>query len=122
MKFTNYKKLLVWEVAMSMVTKVYTITKTFPKSEEFGLNSQMRRCAVSVPSNIAEGTGRETDKEKLRFVFIARGSLFELETQMDIARSLQFLDENQYNDLKFDVNYCKKLMAGVIYSLKATSS
>ncbi|HUH37434.1 MAG TPA: four helix bundle protein [Spongiibacteraceae bacterium] len=87
----RYRQLKVWQSAMALVTEVYRVTGGFPETEKFGLVTQMRRAAVSLPSNIAEGAGRGTDKEFSRFLQIARGSLFELETQVDIARRLELI-------------------------------
>ena len=81
----DHKKLDVWKYSMDLVVHVYKITSNFPKSEVYGLTSQMRRCAVSVPSNIAEGAARNSNKEYNRFLAIALGSLSELETQLLIA-------------------------------------
>lgn len=88
----SYQDLIAWQKAMSLVVDVYRATKSFPKEELFGLTSQMRRAAVSVPSNIAEGHGRLTNRDRMHFVATARGSLLELETQVRIAVSLSYLD------------------------------
>ena len=85
------KDLKVYQKAFQLSILVYKITKHFPKDELFGLVSQMRRCAVSVPSNISEGKGRYTDREYVRFLSIARGSLFELQTQLDISFELGYI-------------------------------
>jgi four helix bundle protein len=85
--------LLVWQQAMKLVKMVYAVATAFPKHEVFGLVSQMRRAAISVPSNIAEGAGRDSKKEFLRFLSIARGSLNELDTQVLIAKDLGYLRE-----------------------------
>ncbi|WP_295438743.1 four helix bundle protein [uncultured Thiodictyon sp.] len=87
----GHKDLRVWQQAMTLAETVYQATKTFPSDERFGLTSQMRRAAVSVPSNIAEGRGRGTDAEFIRFCRIAYGSLMELETQAELAHRLGFL-------------------------------
>ncbi len=92
------KNLKVYQKAFSLSILIYKITKLYPKDELFGLVSQMRRCAVSIPSNIAEGKGRYTDKEYVRFLAIARGSLFELQTQLDISVELGYV--NSQNELK----------------------
>ena len=84
--------LKVWQLAMDLVTDIYAMTKYFPDSEKFGLSSQMQRAAVSVPSNIAEGAGRESTADFMRFLVIARGSLSELETQVLIAQRLGYAD------------------------------
>jgi len=81
-----YKNLIVWQKSMDLVDKVYAVCRLFPSSERFGLWSQVTRSAVSVPSNIAEGSGRSTQAERVRFVSIARGSLYELSTQLEIAQ------------------------------------
>lgn len=88
----KYQKLVVWQRAMQLVTEIYQLTDTFPDSEKFGLRSQLRRAAVSIPSNIAEGSGRSSDKDFVRFLSIATGSLQELETQLLIAEKLRYTD------------------------------
>lgn len=82
---TKYQSLEVWKVSMELVKEVYTLTKEYPKEEIYSLTSQTRRSVVSVPSNIAEGVGRQYKKDTLQFLHIARGSLYELETQLNIA-------------------------------------
>lgn len=81
----GHKRLDVWNLSMDLVDLVYKVTSAFPPDERFSLVQQMRRAAISIPSNIAEGAGRETEKENLRALFIARGSLSELDTQLEIA-------------------------------------
>ncbi|MFM4828524.1 four helix bundle protein [Aeromonas rivipollensis] len=88
----THKQLDVWQQAMVLVKMVYDITASFPREEMFGLTSQMRRAAVSIPSNIAEGCARSSTKEYLHFVAISRGSLSELDTQVDIAIMLGYCD------------------------------
>ena len=87
----KYSDLIVWQVAMELVTEIYRLTKSFPREEQFGLVSQMRRAAVSVASNIAEGHGRLHKPDYLRHLAIARGSLMELRTQLQIAVNLEYL-------------------------------
>ena len=91
----NHKELDVWKKAMDLVAMVYEVSKTFPVEERFGLTSQMRRSAVSIPSNIAEGSARKGDKELIQFMYIALGSLAELETQYLIALRLSFIKSNK---------------------------
>ncbi|MEO5367409.1 MAG: four helix bundle protein [Magnetococcus sp. WYHC-3] len=86
----GYKDFIVWKKAMELVVEIYKITDKFPKSELFGLTSQMRRCAVSIPSNIAEGSRRKNKKDTLHFYIIAFGSGSELETQIELAKLLDF--------------------------------
>jgi four helix bundle protein len=95
----TYRELLVWRKATSLALLTYRATERLPRSELFGLTSQMRRAAVSVPSNIAEGQGRMTRGEFRQFPGHARGSLLELETQLAIARGLGYLDEPNYSEL-----------------------
>ncbi|WP_447893724.1 four helix bundle protein [Vreelandella sp. GE22] len=87
----KHQELRVWQLAMDLVEQVYTLTKTLPDEERYGLTSQMRRCAVSIPSNIAEGAARGSTQEFIRFLYIAQGSLSELETQLLIANRLSYL-------------------------------
>ena len=113
----SHHRLEAWKQAMSLVKKVYTQTSSFPKPELYGLTSQMRRAAVSIPSNIAEGAARETTAEFLRFLYIARGSLAELETQILIAHDLGYI--NNAEPLKADIYQVSALLDGLIRSLKA---
>ena len=91
----HHKDLEAWKKSIELVKDVYSITKNFPSNEQFGLVSQMRRAAVSIPSNLAEGAARFSDKESIRFIDISLGSLAELETQIIIAKELNFIKENQ---------------------------
>ena len=90
-RINSYRDLIAWQRAMSLVVAVYRATEALPDSEKFGLRSQMRRSAVSIPSNIAEGYGRESTQDYLRFLCVARGSLYELRTQFEICASLDYL-------------------------------
>lgn len=93
----NFKELTIWQKSRKFVKDIYVLTKLFPKEELFVLTSQMRRAAISVPSNIAEGAGRETDKDFSRFLDMANGSAFELESQIYIACDLEYYSEEQMN-------------------------
>mgnify|MGYP001131901817 CR=1 FL=1 len=95
MKVRHYKDLIVWQKAMDLVLMIYQITKAFPREELYGLNNQMQRAAVSIPSNIAEGQARRTSAEFRNYLSIARGSLAELETQLIIAQRLNYLTNEQ---------------------------
>ena len=95
MTVQSYRELQVWQVAMDLVTLVYRETVQFPKEETYGLTSQLRRAAVSIASNIAEGQGRRTTGEFLNHLSMARGSIMELQTQLEIAKRLRFLTERQ---------------------------
>lgn len=111
----DFKELDVWKESKKLAILVYKITDQFPKTEVFGLTNQSRRSAVSIPSNIAEGTGRKTDKETLHFLYIAKGSLFELETQIHIAKDLGFLTEHDFqNTLIPQLLKCRQILSGYI--------
>src|SRR5258705_12882143 len=99
MKVKNYRELIVWQKAMDLVVEVYTISRTFPREEIYGLTSQLRRAAVSTPSNIAEGQGRRTTADFVRHLSIAYGSLRELETQTLIAARLRYLSTGNSQDI-----------------------
>ena len=111
---SSYRNLLVWQRAMDLVTDIYRFTKTFPRDEVFGLASQMRRASVSIPSNIAEGKGRHSSKELLQFLFHARGSLLELQTQVTIAERLSYLDKNEAVRLEENSATVGPLLNGMI--------
>lgn len=95
MKTSSFRDLKVWQKAMDLTTVIYELVRQLPREELFALSDQMRGAVVSVPSNIAEGHGRESDKEFVKFLLIAKGSLHELETQLEICIRLQYLSENQ---------------------------
>lgn len=118
MSFQDFTKLEVWLSARTLTNSIYNITKQFPSSEQFGLTNQMRRCAVSVPSNIAEGCGRNTTKGKLVFFYISRGSLFELETRLYISLDQNFINENIFNEVSEQVQTSKKILNGFINYFK----
>ena len=112
------KNLRVYHKAFSLSILIYKITKSYPKDELFGLVSQMRRSAVSVPSNIAEGKGRFSDKEYVRFLSIARGSLFELQTQLDISVELDYVNnQNDINQANQLINETGKMLTAMINKL-----
>ena len=110
----EYTKLDVWAEARKLANLIYDITKQFPKDEIFGLTSQMRRCSVSIPSNIAEGCGRQTSKETRHFLYISRGSLYELETQCFLAVDQKYINESQFILLFESIQSCKRLLNGFI--------
>ena len=103
MSVQHYRELIVWQKAIVLVEDVYRATNDFPKTEIYGLTSQIRRAAVSIPSNIAEGQGRNSTRDFLHFLSMAQGSLMELETQITIAERLGYLESEQENKLaRFD--------------------
>ena len=111
---STYEDLKVWRLSMNLVLDVYRCTATFPKQEVYGLTSQMRRAAVSIPSNIAEGKGRYSRKELLQFLFHSRGSLLELRTQITIARGLGFLTDSDAEGLIRRTSEVGRLLNGLI--------
>jgi len=114
----SYKELVAWNKAMELVTEIYRITQDFPKEELFGLTSQLRRAAVSIPSNIAEGKGRLSKGEFRQFLGHARGSLAELETQILIAQNLHYLSEAEANKLLVMVEEMGKVLNGLLSAVK----
>jgi four helix bundle protein len=118
----SYKDLLVWRKSMDLVHAIYVMTENFPKRETYGLADQMRRAAVSVPSNIAEGQGYANRKEFLRFLRHSRGSLFELETQVRIATRLQYVSEAESQRLLHDTDEVSRMLSGLASSLRALST
>lgn len=113
-EYQTYKDLDAWLKSRASVKDLYLLTQNFPKEELYGLVSQMRRCVVSIPSNIAEGYGRQYRKETIQFFHIARGSLFELETQLFIALDLNYLPEPKQREMILQVEECRKLVGGLI--------
>ena len=114
---SNYQDLRVWQQAMALAARVYRTTDKFPKHELYGLVSQTRRAAVSVASNIAEGKGHRSDREFLHFLYYARGSLFELETQILLSQQLQYISEAETADVKQLITPVAKSLTGLINSL-----
>jgi len=115
-KIRSHKDLDVWQKAMDFVVDVYAITKEFPEIEKFGLVTQMRRAAISISSNIAEGAGRKGNKEFIQFLYIALGSLVEVETQIEIAYRLSYVsDSDHYNTKIIEI---RRMLIGLIKYLK----
>ncbi|HLN85829.1 MAG TPA: four helix bundle protein [Candidatus Limnocylindrales bacterium] len=114
---TTYKDLVVWQRAMDLVTEIYRSTEAFPKEEIYGLTSQIRRAAVSVPANIAEGQGRLTPGEFRQFLGYARGSLLELETLIVAAGNLNYLDHDTVTSLSSRTSEVGKILNGLVNSL-----
>ena len=110
----THKDLEVWKKAIDFVTVIYRTTASFPKEELYSLTSQMRRAAISIPSNIAEGAARKSNKEFVQFLYIALGSVVELETQLIIATNLGFVDNTQCLSLCQQVEEIGKMLNGLI--------
>ena len=118
MPVKNYRELIVWQKAMDLVELVYRLARRFPKDELYGLTSQIRRAAVSIPSNVAEGQGRRTTAEFLRFLSIANGSLKEVETQLLLAERLAYIDQQQTAEAMALTTEVTRLINGLINSLE----
>lgn len=116
-KVRTYQELIVWQKAMDLVEEVYDISRGFPREEIYGLTSQIRRAAVSIPSNIAEGQGRRTTPDFLRHLSIAYGSLLEVETQTLIASRLSYLAKEKCHDLFTRTAEVERLLNGLMSSL-----
>jgi len=115
----SFRDLLVWQKSMSLVTSIYQLTRDFPHAEMFGLTSQLRRASISIPSNIAEGYGRNTSKDYLRYLQIALGSLYEMQTQLEIASNLHFLD---IVDFKKMISLCleiERMLTSLVAKIRA---
>lgn len=118
MEAKSYTELLVWQHSRQLVTTIYSLSKAFPKEEVCGLTNQMRRCAVSIPSNIAEGSGRQHTRDALQFFYVARGSLYELETQLFLSLDQQYLTADTFEQTLKSLIQCKKLLHGFINHYK----
>jgi four helix bundle protein len=116
-KISSYRQLEIWQKSMGLVNKIYQISSTFPKEEIFGLTSQIRRAAISIPANIAEGWGRRLTKEFIQFLRIARGSLLELETHLLIAKNLSYIEAEIMDELLPKSEEINKMINGMISSL-----
>ena len=115
---SSYTELTVWQKSRQLVAEVYSLTQGFPREELFGLTSQMRRCAVSVPSNMAEGCGRQHPRDSISFFYIARGSLYELETQLYLSSDQQLIAPAAFEATLLQLTDCKKLLHGFINHYK----
>ena len=118
MKSSNYKELKVWQKAMDLTVEVYKLVKLLPKEETYALSDQMRRAVVSIPSNIAEGQGRNSDKEFIQFLSIARGSLWELEAQIEICLRIGYIDQSLAIDTNNLIAEISKMLNALSNSLK----
>jgi four helix bundle protein len=118
---TGFRDLVVWQRSMQLAVTVYDLTKHFPREEIYGLTSQMRRSAVSIPSNIAEGQGRANPAEFRQFVSIARGSNCELQTQLELALALKLVDPASINSAQQLSEEVRKMLYGLISSLGQAS-
>lgn len=114
----SYRELLVWQRSMNLVSDVYKTSTSFPTSETYGLTAQIRRSAISIPSNIAEGFGRNHSKDYVRFLEISRGSLYELQTQLEIAFNLEFLHQDEFGRMSEKCLEIEKMLNSLITKIK----
>src|SRR5690606_5893692 len=117
----NFRELEIWKRSFELVTEVYLLTKSFPDSEKFGLITQIRRSAVSIPSNISEGCGRGSTRELIRFLNIALGSAFELETQLLLSARLSLGDSADIEKCLEELNQIQKMINGFIKSIAVSN-
>lgn len=116
--YHDTNKLVVWQKSHELVLRIYEITKAFPREEQFGLISQLRRAAVSIPSNIVEGKARGSNKEYKRFLLMARGSLEELKYQLLLAKDLQYINEMIYEDTLNEAKVIGRMLHGLLQSIE----
>ena len=114
----NYKELKVWQKSYQLCVEIYSITKRFPREERYGLTSQIRRAAVSVPSNIAEGYGRKTTPEYMRSLYIAYGSNCKFETQKLLSRDLAYIKDTEAEELLDKIGEVERMLKALIRSLE----
>jgi len=114
----NYKELKVWQKSYALCLEIYRITARFPKEEKYGLTSQIRRSAVSIPSNISEGYGRKTTVDYIRMLYISYGSVCELETQTLLAGDLDFIEKDEWGTLKKGLAEIERMLKALIKSLE----
>ena len=114
----SHRELIAWQKAMALVTAIYRATDAFPSREMYGLTRQIREAAVSVPSNIAEGKGRQTKRDYLQFLYRARGSLLEAETQLEVSRNLGYLDEPKFLALFEQAAEAGRILNGLIANVR----
>jgi len=117
----NYKELKVWQKAYALCLEIYMTTSGFPKEERYGLTSQIRRAAVSVPSNIAEGYGRKSTADYIRFLYMAYGSNCELETQLMICGDLEYLEADKLGELKENIEEIERMLKALIKGLEKST-
>lgn len=112
-KVKTYRDLIVWQKAMRLVTDVYLLTKSLPKDEVYGLSSQVRRCCISIPSNIAEGYGRKSTNDYIRFLQIAIGSLYELQTQLEICCNLKYFAQKAFEEILEQTREIERMLSSL---------
>ena len=118
----TYRDFFVWQKGIDLVTKIYKLSHDFPAFEVYGLTSQIRRCAVSIPSNIAEGYGRRSTQEYIRFLQIASGSLFELQTQLQISLNLKYIGKVEFVNVEKLTTEIDRMLSALINSINKPST
>lgn len=114
----TYRDLVAWQKSIALAKSVYQLTANYPLDERFGLVNQMRRCSVSISSNIAEGFGRGSDKELIQFLYISLGSSNELDTQLTLSYELSFINEEKFNEVERLNNEVNRMLSSLIYRRK----
>lgn len=122
MPISSYRDLPVWQKAVAFVTQIYEASRRFPDDERFGLTSQIRRCSISIPSNIAEGYGRHATNDYIRFLRISVGSVFEVQTQLLIAKNLGSIEETDYVELEQTTHEIERMLTRLIRKLRLKAS
>ncbi|MDN3595844.1 four helix bundle protein [Zunongwangia endophytica] len=116
----DYRKYKVWQKSHQLVLEMYSLTRNFPESEKFNLVSQINRASVSIPTNIAEGCGRETQKELIRFLYISSGSAHELEYLLLLSKDLKYINQEKYDGVTATIVEIKKMLASLIRKINST--
>ena len=116
-KINTYRDLIVWQKGMQLVTAIYVITKKLPKEELYGIVAQIRRCCISIPRNIAEGYGRKSTNDYIRFLQIATGSLYELQTQLEICMNLQYVSKQNFEDIFEKSKEIERMLSSLVRKL-----
>lgn len=117
----TFRDLLIWQKSMTLVTEIYQLTNSFPKEEIYSLTSQIRRSSISIPSNIAEGYGRDENNDYLRFLNISISSLFEMQTQLEISFNLKYINEIQFNKINEESREIERMLSAFIRKIKQRS-
>lgn len=115
---STFRDLLIWQKSMILVTEIYQLTNSFPKEEIYGLSSQIRRSSIPIPSNIAEGYGRDGNKDYLKFLNIAIASLFEMQTQLEISFNLKYITEIQFNKIHEESREIERMLSSFTRKIK----
>ncbi len=110
----NYRDLIVWQKSIQFVTEIYKSTRKFPKEEQYGLTSQINRAAISIPSNIAEGYGRRSTNDYIRFLQISMGSVYEIQTQLEISKNIEILSADEYLQIHENSREIERMLSSMI--------